>query len=138
MTTITQQLIAAGVANGEIGYAPSAQIRILERALELTNEIGWTQHAMGRDDEGTPIDCVQHLQDAKCLCAVGYIYRARLDLNLPRMYADKASDVLGRAIIAGGFAGDFVAEWNDAPNQTPVGVRYGLRRAITYAKDLVK
>jgi len=132
MATITEQLIAAGITSGEIGYAPSAQIRILERALELTHEIGWTQSAMGRDDEGTPIDSIEHLEDAKCLCVVGYVYRARIDLGLARRYADNAVDTLGKAICTGGF----VADWNDGPNQTPNGIRYGLRRAITYAKAI--
>ena len=99
--------------------------KVLTKALELTEKYDWTRGTYARDARGEPVDTWD--QDACQFCALGFLGRARFELQ--EKYGEKLSaEKLVEAHVPEGFSNN-IASFNDCGNVTKQDIIDLFRKA---------
>jgi hypothetical protein len=100
---------------------------ILRKARALIETKGWTQHAIGRRPDGSPIHLADNLPQASCFCAEGAILMVA-GLSYGRREFTRSAGTVDRAV------GLRLHQWNDAPGRTREEVLDAFDKAIALAR----
>ena len=100
--------------------------KILTKAIELTGKYDWTRGTYARDAKGNVVSV--HSEDACQFCALGFIGRARYELEEDYLGEEFSAEKLVEAHIPEGFSNDIVS-FNDCGNVTKQDIIDLFRKA---------
>lgn len=91
--------------------------KILRRASEIIRTIGWTQHTLGRNENGEEIDFDIDYEKANSYCMWGAVYRAEKEIRGSNITTIGNSTGTNLTWFNAGWHSFLSANWNDSEDR---------------------